>query len=106
MELKSRENLKAKIFTFRGTQVILDRDLAELYQVEVKRLNEQVKRNIERFPEYFMFQLNTKKVIAQENSRTWNIRFFNYLFLFLAKKAFIKSEQSCSKTPLTTRVEG
>jgi hypothetical protein len=51
------ENLKNRILTIRGLQVILDRDLAELYDVKIKRLNEQVKRNIERFPESFMFQL-------------------------------------------------
>ncbi|MBQ4215999.1 MAG: ORF6N domain-containing protein [Bacteroidales bacterium] len=39
-------------------KVMLDRDLAELYQVETRRINEQVKRNISRFPEDFMFQLN------------------------------------------------
>lgn len=58
MDLITNENLKTKIFTIRGVQVMLDRDLAELYQVEVKRLNEQVKRNIERFPENFRFQLD------------------------------------------------
>lgn len=46
-----------KIFTIRGTQVILDRDLADLYGVETKRLNEQVRRNANRFPPQFMFQL-------------------------------------------------
>jgi len=46
------------IFTIRGIQVMIDRDLAELYQVENKRLNEQVKRNIARFPESFRFQLS------------------------------------------------
>lgn len=46
-----------KIFLLRGHKVMLDDDLAELYQVETKRLNEQVKRNIERFPEDFMFRL-------------------------------------------------
>jgi thiol:disulfide interchange protein len=47
-----------RIFTIRGEQVMLDRDLAEMYQVESKRLNEQVKRNSERFSELFCFQLN------------------------------------------------
>jgi hypothetical protein len=61
MELITKDDLKAKIFTIRGFQVILDRDLADLYQVEVKRLNEQVKRNIERFPDNFRFQLNKKE---------------------------------------------
>jgi len=50
-----------KIYTLRGKQVMLDFDLAELYQVETRRLNEQVKRNNERFPEDFMFQLNEKE---------------------------------------------
>lgn len=49
--------IENRIFTIRGIQVMVDRDLAELYEVEVKRLNEQVKRNIERFPESFRFQL-------------------------------------------------
>jgi 3-dehydroquinate dehydratase len=53
----SQEQIENRIFTFRDVQVMLDRDLAEMYQVEVKRLNEQVKRNIERFPESFRFQL-------------------------------------------------
>lgn len=46
-----------KIYLIRGQKVMLDNDLAELYGVETKRLNEQVRRNIERFPEDFMFQL-------------------------------------------------
>lgn len=51
-------NIENKILVIRGQQVMLDRDLAELYGVETKRLNEQVKRNIERFPEDFMFSLS------------------------------------------------
>jgi hypothetical protein len=50
-------SIENKIFTIRVTQVMVDRDLAELYQVETKVLNQAVKRNIERFPEYFRFQL-------------------------------------------------
>ena len=50
------------IRVIRGQQVIIDRDLALLYGVETKRLNEQVKRNIERFPEDFMFQLSKEEV--------------------------------------------
>ncbi|MCK5593733.1 MAG: ORF6N domain-containing protein [Candidatus Aenigmarchaeota archaeon] len=53
----NQDNLKDKIYTIRGIQVMLDEDLSELYIVKTKRLNEQVKRNIERFPERFMFQL-------------------------------------------------
>jgi len=57
-ELVPMKNLQKMIFTIRGIQVMIDRDLAELYQVENKRLNEQVKRNIARFPESFRFQLS------------------------------------------------
>ena len=48
-----------KIYHIRGQKVMLDADLAELYQVDTKRLNEQVKRNLKRFPEDFMFQPTT-----------------------------------------------
>lgn len=53
----SIEVVAVKILVVRGKKVMLDRDLAELYGVMVKRLNEQVKRNIRRFPDDFMFQL-------------------------------------------------
>jgi len=53
------EEIQSKIHTIRGVQVMLDRDLAEIYGVKTKRLNEQVKRNIDRFPEQFRFQLTT-----------------------------------------------
>lgn len=56
-ELTMQQNIEHKIFTIRGVQVMIDRDLAELYGVEPKRLGEQVKRNIERFPDEFRFQL-------------------------------------------------
>jgi len=50
--------IENRIFTLRGEQVMIDTDLAEIYHVEVKRLNEQVKRNITRFPNSFRFQLS------------------------------------------------
>jgi hypothetical protein len=58
----NEENIKNKIFTIRGMQVMLDRDLAELYEVETKVFNQAVKRNENRFPDDFRFQLtNTEK---------------------------------------------
>jgi phage regulator Rha-like protein len=54
--------IEKKIFVIRGVQVMIDRDIAELYEVETRRLNEQVKRNIERFPEEFMFQLTREEI--------------------------------------------
>lgn len=50
------------IYQVRGYQVMLDSDLARLYGVDTRRLNEQVKRNLERFPEDFMFQLSKEEV--------------------------------------------
>ncbi len=55
--------IENRIFTIRGNQVMIDRDLAELYEVETKRINEQVKRNIQRFPASFCFQLNENEQI-------------------------------------------
>jgi len=58
----SDKEIENKIYLVRGQKVMLDNDLAELYEVDTKRLNEQVKRNIDRFPKDFMFQLNEKEV--------------------------------------------
>ncbi|MFA6393897.1 MAG: ORF6N domain-containing protein [Patescibacteria group bacterium] len=60
-ELIPYENIKTKIYLIRGQKVMIDRDLAVLYGVETKRLNEQVRRNIKRFPSDFMFQLSRKE---------------------------------------------
>ncbi|MCL2557486.1 MAG: ORF6N domain-containing protein [Treponema sp.] len=69
-------NLTDKIYQIRDRQVMVDSDLAQIYQVETKRLNEAVKRNIERFPPEFMFQLtleeydNLKRQIATSSLRS------------------------------------
>ena len=67
-------NIKDKIHTIRGVQVILDRDLAGLYEVETKYLNKMVKRNIERFPDSFMFQLtkNEERSLRFQNGTLYN----------------------------------
>ena len=57
--LAATHNIESKILTLRGQKIMLDADLAELYGVETKVLNQAVKRNVERFPEDFMFQLST-----------------------------------------------
>ena len=64
---KLLQTIEAKIYIFRGQKVMLDSDLAKLYGVETKRLNEQIKRNVERFPLDFMFQLTKEEV---ENQRS------------------------------------
>ena len=58
------ERIVNKIFIIRNKKVMLDRDLAELYGVEARALNQAVKRNIDRFPEDFMFQLTREEVKA------------------------------------------
>jgi hypothetical protein len=78
--------IKNKVHTIRGMQVILDSDLAELYEIETKVLNQAVKRNINRFPEEFMFQLTKKEVDNLRSqivtsSLEWNKkRFLPYVF--------------------------
>ena len=62
-------DIEKMILTIRGVQVMIDRDLAMLYGVTTSRLNEQVKRNIKRFPDDFMFQL------AKEEFEIWKSQF-------------------------------
>ena len=85
-QLSVENKVESLIRVNRGQQVMLDRDLAELYGVETRRLNEQVKRNIERFPEDFMFQLtkeefeNWKSQFATSNSIVMGARKRPYAF--------------------------
>ncbi|MFH0772443.1 MAG: ORF6N domain-containing protein [Candidatus Omnitrophota bacterium] len=67
-EMIVHEVVERKIYIIHGRKVMLDKDLAQLYKVPTKRLNEQVRRNIKRFPEDFMFQLTweeTKSLRSQ-----------------------------------------
>ena len=61
-ELITTDDIRSKVYIIRGQQVMLDKDLAEIYGYDVKRLNEQVKRNNNRFPEDFMFQLKASEI--------------------------------------------
>jgi hypothetical protein len=78
------EAIQTKIYTLRGVKVMLDRDLAEMYGVETRRLNEQVKRNIDRFPNDFMFQLTGEEfeiLISQNATSSWGgVRKLPYAF--------------------------
>jgi hypothetical protein len=69
--------ISSKILRIRETNVMLDSDLAELYEVETKRINEQVKRNQNRFPPDFMFQLTeeeAKNLMSQNATSSWGGR--------------------------------
>jgi hypothetical protein len=80
------ERIQHCIYLVRGEKVILDKDLAELYGVETKRLNEQVQRNLERFPDDFMFQLTAQEAeslrsqIATSNKVRGGRRYRPYAF--------------------------
>ena len=80
--------IQSMIYTFRGKQVMLDSDLAKLYQVETRIFNQTVKRNIDRFPERFRFQLTEKEyenlrsqfVISSEGAKHGGRRYMPYVF--------------------------
>ena len=84
----NEEDLKSKIYTIRGVQVMLDRDLAEIYHYTTKAFNQQVKNNIERFDADFMFQLNDEeiqklsrsKILTLKTGRGSNIKYAPYAF--------------------------
>jgi len=86
VEIVPQQVIESKIFIIRGKKVMLDKDLAVLYGVETKVLNQAVKRNILRFPEDFMFQLSQEE--AKELSRSQfvtlkrgqNIKYLPYAF--------------------------
>lgn len=73
--LPSQDEIQRRIYSIRGVQVMLDRDLAQLYQVETKVLNQAVKRNMKRFPDYYMFRL------TEEEWNNWKSQFVtsNYM---------------------------
>lgn len=75
--------IEDKIYEIRGQRVMLDRDLAVLYGVETKALNKAVKRNIERFPDKFMFQLSREESLRFQigtSNQRGGIRYFPYAF--------------------------
>ena len=84
-QLVGVDNIEPLIKIIRGQQVMLDRDLATLYGVETKRLNEQVKRNIQRFPEDFMFQLTKDECLRSQiatlnEGRGQHLKYMPYVF--------------------------
>ena len=84
--LDADDTIKSRIFTIRGMQVMLDRDLAELYGVSTKALNQAVKRNIRRFPDDFMLQLrkedveNLRSQFVTSNVGRGGTRYITYVF--------------------------
>ncbi len=85
-EITTINTIENKIFTIRGQKVMIDRDLAMLYGVELKKLNQSVKRNIKRFPKNFMFQLSQpewdilRSQIVTANSNISKVRYLPFVF--------------------------
>lgn len=102
--LLSEETISNKIYFIRGQKVMLDSDLAMLYGVETKRLNEQVKRNLSRFPEDFMFQLteneyssSRSQIATLKNGRGSNLKYLPYVFTehgILMLSSILKSDKA------------
>lgn len=93
--------IESKIYYIRKRKIMLDRDLAELYGVETKYLKQQVNRNIERFPDDFMFQLNKKEfnnLRSQIATSSWGgARYLPYAFTELGVamlSSVLRSEQA------------
>lgn len=92
LALNDNQTIQNKIYTIRDVQVMLDRDLAELYGVETRVLNQAVKRNIERFPPEFMFQM------TKDELEIWmsHIVISNKELMGLRKLPFVFTEQGVS----------
>ena len=95
-ELITTDDIRSKVYILRGQQVMLDQDLAEIYGYQVKNLNQQVKRNLTRFPEDFMFQL-TKEEVELVKSQFVTSRNIGY---------FEGQEGGCRKLPYAFTEQG
>ena len=87
-DMKQLEVIQSKIYDIRGQKVMIDRDLAEMYGVETRTLNQAVKRNVDRFPEDFMFQL------TDEETQNWKsqIVITNYVKMGMRRNPYAFTE--------------
>lgn len=88
-DLQVEAKIEGMIYLIRGLRVMLDSDLAELYGVETKALNQSVKRNMDRFPEDFMFECNSSELqdlrsqfVTSNPSSVWNYKRRTFSFHF------------------------
>jgi len=107
IEIVGLEAVESKIFLIRGQRVMIDRDLADLYDVETKNLNRQVKRNIERFSREFMFQLTKeeKKELVTNWHRFNSLKHSTSLpYVFTEHGAVMLASVLNSKTAIETSI--
>ena len=100
----SHEVIVRKIYFIRGKKVMLDRDLAELYQVETRALNQAVKRNIDRFPKDFMFDL-TRQEIGRISQFVISLKFSKSVFAFTEQGVAMLSSVLNSKKAIHVNIE-
>jgi len=108
IQLFNPKQIQNLIFTIRGEQVMLDRHLSILYEVKTIRLREQVKRNIERFPQDFMFQLNENKVdfMVSQNAIPSKQHLGGHLpYVFTEQGVAMLSAVLKSKTAVNVRIQ-
>lgn len=100
------ERLKRSIFLIRGHKVMLDRDLAELYGVETRELNQSVRRNLERFPSDFMFELTREEIVGISQFVTSsNLKFSKRVTAFTEQGVAMLSGVLRSKRAIAVNVE-
>lgn len=111
MEENTLKKIEKMIYIVRGQKVMIDSDLAELYGVETKRLNEQVKRNIDRFPHDFMFECSYEELeilrsqFATTNPTTvWNYKRRNLPLLFTENGVAMLSTVLNSSTAIQVNI--
>ena len=98
--------LEKAIFLIRGERVMLDRDLAELYGVETRTLNQSVKRNLERFPDDFMFELTREEIIGISQVVTSSgLKFSKRVTAFTEQGVAMLSSVLRSKRAIAVNVE-
>ena len=100
------ERVQKAIFLIRGEKVMLDRDLAELYQVETRNLNQSVRRNIERFPPDFMFELTREEILGISQFVTSSsLKFSKRVTAFTEQGVAMLSSVLRSKRAIAVNVE-
>lgn len=106
--MSNENNIVERIIWIRGKKVMLDRDLAQLYGVSTKRLNEQVKRNLSRFPEDFMFQLTLieKREVVANCDHLKALHFSpNLPYAFTEHRAVMLASVLNSKTAIQANIQ-
>ncbi|MBN2058158.1 MAG: ORF6N domain-containing protein [Candidatus Saganbacteria bacterium] len=99
------QHIEQIIYLIRGQKVILDRDLAVLYGVSTRRLNEQVKRNIERFPDDFMFSLTRQEISSISQIATSSLKFSKNVNAFTENGVAMLSSVLKSKRAVQVNIQ-